>query len=33
MIAPPATDPKVKDAKPFAHPKYWAALILIGYPN
>ncbi len=28
-------DPKVpaKDTKPFAHPKYWAAFILIGDPN
>ena len=24
---------ETKDAKPFAHPKYWAAFILIGDPN
>jgi CHAT domain-containing protein len=30
-----AADPMAptKDAKPFAHPKYWAAFILIGDPN
>ena len=32
-LAPPAVDPQAKDAKPFAHPKYWAAFILIGDPN
>lgn len=25
--------PPAKDSKPFAHPKYWAAFILIGDPN
>jgi hypothetical protein len=25
--------PPTKDSKPFAHPKYWAAFILIGDPN
>lgn len=24
---------EIKDAKPFAHSKYWAAFILIGDPN
>jgi CHAT domain-containing protein len=34
-IAPPAdpTAPAAKDTKPFAHPKYWAAFVLIGDPN
>jgi CHAT domain-containing protein len=32
-LAVPAVDPRAKDAKPFAHPKYWAAFILIGDPN
>jgi hypothetical protein len=34
-VAPPAADPKAdpKQAKPFAHPKYWAAFVLIGDPN
>jgi CHAT domain-containing protein len=33
---PSSADPKAllpKDSKPFAHPKYWAAFILIGDPN
>ena len=32
----PLVDPKApaaKDAKPFAHPRYWSAFILIGDPN
>jgi CHAT domain-containing protein len=28
-----AKEPAAKDAKPFAHPRYWAAFILIGDPN
>jgi CHAT domain-containing protein len=34
-VAPPAADPKAdpREAKPFAHPKYWAAVVLIGDPN
>jgi CHAT domain-containing protein len=32
----PAVDPAVPDdksGKPFAHPRYWSAFILIGDPN
>lgn len=32
----PTADPKeptAKDAKPFAHPRYWSAFVLIGDPN
>jgi tetratricopeptide (TPR) repeat protein len=29
----PAAEPGQKGAKPFAHPRYWAAFILIGDPN
>jgi CHAT domain-containing protein len=34
-VAPPAADPRAdpKEAKPFAHPKYWADFVLIGDPN
>jgi hypothetical protein len=34
LAAPPA-DPKAdpKDVRPFAHPKYWAAFVLIGDPD
>jgi CHAT domain-containing protein len=36
LLAVPSADPKAppgKDTKPFAHPKYWAAFILIGDPD
>jgi len=33
QLVPPATDPKSKRSKPFAHPKHRAAFILIGDPN
>jgi CHAT domain-containing protein len=34
-VAPPAADPKAdpKEVKPFAHPRYWAAFVLIGDPD
>jgi tetratricopeptide (TPR) repeat protein len=34
-VEPPVADPKAdpKEVKPFAHPRYWAAFILIGDPN
>jgi hypothetical protein len=34
-IKPPVGDPKAnpKEVKPFAHPRYWAAFVLIGDPN
>ncbi len=34
-VAPLAADPKAdpREAKPFAHPRYWAAFVLIGDPN
>ncbi len=34
-VAPPAADPKAdpREARPFAHPRYWAAFVLIGDPN
>jgi CHAT domain-containing protein len=34
-VASLAADPKVnpKEVKPFAHPKYWAAFVLLGDPN
>ncbi len=34
-VTPPAAEPKAnpKEAKPFAHPRYWAAFVLIGDPN
>jgi tetratricopeptide (TPR) repeat protein/Tfp pilus assembly protein PilN len=35
-LAVPSADPKgppAKDSKPFEHPKYWAAFVLIGDPN
>jgi CHAT domain-containing protein len=34
-IGPPTdlTQPAPKDSKPFAHPRYWAAFILIGDPK
>src|SRR5262249_35344235 len=34
-LAPPAADPKAdpRQVKPFAHPRYWAAFVLIGDPN
>src|SRR5262249_36995265 len=34
-VAPPAADPRAdrKEVKPFAHPRYWAAFVLIGDPN
>lgn len=34
-VTTPALDPKAnaREVKPFAHPRYWAAFILIGDPN
>src|SRR5262249_54169541 len=34
-VVPPAADPKAgpKQARPFAHPRYWAAFVLIGEPD
>jgi CHAT domain-containing protein len=34
-VVPPVVGPQSnpKDAKPFAHPRYWAAFVLIGDPN
>jgi CHAT domain-containing protein len=34
-VVSPAADPQAdpKQVRPFAHPKYWAAFILIGDPN
>ena len=34
-VVPPVAEPKAnpKEVKPFAHPRYWAAFILIGDPN
>jgi len=29
----PITETPAKVSKPFAHPQYWAAFILIGDPN
>jgi CHAT domain-containing protein len=35
LVVPPANskEPPAKDGRPFAHPKYWAAFVLIGDPN
>ncbi len=33
VIARDSQLPLSKDTKPFAHPRYWAAFILIGDPN
>ena len=33
QIVGPVPKPTVKDGKPFAHPRYWAAFILIGDPD
>ncbi len=34
-VVPPVAEPKAnpKEAKPFAHPRYWAAFVLIGDPR
>jgi CHAT domain-containing protein len=34
-VKPPVADPEAnpKEAKPFAHPRYWGAFVLIGDPN